>query len=151
MPVTTAPYTRLQQARYLRKRETENAPSRLRQQTQGLTERGSLAMPRTTKDVERPCRLAGSFNQKPGNELNFVKAQFRAAHNRNFRNPYDVSTGDGMGNIMGQTRVIISTRYREIGVSPERMDEEMRKFVGPSGYAIEAMWIEADGRIHVYK
>lgn len=88
---------------------------------------------------------------KPGNELKFIKAQFREAHNRNFKNPLDQSTGVGLGDMRAQTRVIISTRYRDIDVPDSRVSEEIKKYVGDGRYAKEAIWIDKDGAIRRYK
>lgn len=89
---------------------------------------------------------------KPGNELNFIKSQFRVACNHNFKNPLDVETGSGMGDMRSKTRVIISTRYRDLASTPDEVSAEIRRYVGngPNKYATEAIWIDASGKVRIY-
>lgn len=90
---------------------------------------------------------------KPGNELKFIKAQFRSAHDRNFKNPLDIETGSGMGDMRSETRVIISTRYRSLASTPDEVSAEIRRYVGrgPDKYAAECIWIDEAGTVRIYE
>lgn len=102
---------------------------------------GTLWEIKSTRDSLSPT--------KAGNELKFIKAQFREAHDRNFKNPLDTSTGKGMGDMRDKTRLIISTRYKSVDASDDAIAREIQRYVGK--YAVEAIWVDASGNIRRFK
>ncbi|MGO5267430.1 VG15 protein [Parafannyhessea umbonata] len=102
---------------------------------------GTLWEIKSTRDSLSPT--------KAGNELKFIKAQFREAHDRNFKNPLDTSTGKGMGDMRDKTRLIISTRYRSVDASDDAIAREIQRNVGK--YAVEAIWVDASGNVRRFK
>lgn len=87
----------------------------------------------------------------PGNELNFIESQFKNARNKNFKNPYDYEHDVGMKDMRDETRVILNTRYRVIDATRDEIASEIRRYVGPGKYAREAIWIDADGNVMVFR
>ena len=87
-------------------------------------------------------------DHKPKNELSFIEQTIRDARD-NFKNPYDVSKKSGMGDMRSETRVVISTRYRNINATNSEVEEEFRKRA--ERYRVDVLWIDANGSVRRFK
>lgn len=96
------------------------------------------------KSVENPKQQPTSKNR-----YKFINAAFESARD-NFSN---VEAADGETvDMRDKTRVIISTRYRDLSDFDEhRIEDEIRRRVGPGKRAAEAIWIDSSGRVRHYR
>lgn len=86
----------------------------------------------------------GVVPHKPKNDLKFIEQAFRESRG-NFRNPYDETSLNGMGDMSKQAKLVLNTRYRTIAST----DDEVAAEVGRRAkmYEIECLWIDKNGSI----
>lgn len=52
-----------------------------------------------------------------------------------------------------QTRLIIRTRYRDVGSTPNEVSAEIRRYIGKGfgKYVVAVIWVDAEGTVCIYK
>ena len=106
----------------------------------------------TTPDIEIDgviweIKSVRNGSHKPKNELSFIEQAIRDAR-KNFRNPYNPETKEGMGDKRSETRVVISTRYRSISARMEDIEGEFARRA--DRYKVSVIWIDSEGVVRRY-